>query len=213
MRYASLTFFVVLCMAATIWSVLALSAQYVRLEYGGLISAIRSGTSTAEQLKVDKAIAHYESITRIVRCNAQLQRELALLSIYGADIADAEVDTYLGKTLHTLSSLLSCMPTDGKAWLDYATLNTTREGFTGRSLAAYKMSQRVTPGESWLAEKRLLFALKVRPLFDAEALKAATSDIDTLQRGHPMRILAVLKEANLKSADDLYALFSDTNSH
>ena len=84
-----------------------------------------------------------------------------------------------------------------------------REGFNKRSLNAYKMSQQVSPGESWLAEKRLLFAVKFRPLFDAPALEAARKDIATLERAAAFRLKNVFKAANVNSVEDLYALFKN----
>ena len=213
MSAARITLLVILCAVSSVWAALALSAQFIQLKNHSLIASIYSGKMQAsEQPELEKVIASYEKMMRFVPCNVPLSRDLTLLLTQNADIALATPDgpgedTYLAKTLDALVSLLSCTPTDGKAWLDYATLNTYREGFTARSLNAYKISERVSPGESWLAEKRLLFALKFRPLFDEAGREAARKDIATLERANHYRINAILKTYHLKSTQDLYPLF------
>lgn len=161
---------------------------------------------------VDDAIESYENALRIFPCNAGLYRDLLRLTSVGADIALAQPyaddsDFYLGKTIEVLASRLSCAPTDSKVWLDYAMINTYREGFTGTSLAAFKMSQKVAPGESWLAEKRIIFALKFYPLLDAAAIAATRSDLATLDRQSQFRINGIVRTYGIKSEQDLRALF------
>jgi hypothetical protein len=219
MRALQITFFSLLCALSMIWALLALSAQLVHLEHRQLITAIQNNTMPApKKQELDRAIASYEWIMHFVSCNAQLHNDLALLLTKNADLAviasdAATEDKSLAKTLATLTSLLSCTPMNGKAWLDYAMLNTYLEGFNKRSLNAYKMSQQVSPGESWLAEKRLLFAVKFRLLFDAAALEAANKDIATLERAALFRLKNVFKAANINSVQDLYALFKKTNGN
>lgn len=220
MRILQITFFILLCAISFIWAVIAISAQLVRLENHTIISAIYSNATPApKQQDIEKAIASYEWIMHFVPCNAQLHKDLALLLTKNTDLAVSNSDAvaedkYLAKTLETLASQLSCTPMDGKAWLDYATLITYREGFNRSSLSAYKMSEHVSPGESWLAEKRLLFALKFRPLFDTEALEATSKDIATLERAAPFRLSIIFKAANLNSVQDLTLLFKQpTGTH
>lgn len=208
-------FWVVLSAASALWAYFAISAQSLSFRHYDLITAIRSGAAEEmpKQAEVDAAIVEYELAVRQIPCNVALYTELALLSAQGVDLAMAKpytegVDGYLEKTMDTLAAQLACTPTDGKAWLDYALSGIYREGFTERSLEAYKLSARVTPGESWLAEKRMLFALKFRPFFDKEALAAAQNDLTTLERAHPNRMAAVLKSAELDSADELRVLFA-----
>ena len=208
MSYVRIPFFLILCMVSCIWAGLALYAQTVRLEHFSLISSIKAGSAVAGQPALNRAM-------RIVPCSVPLHREAALLLtqsvdniIVAPDAHDSsEEDAYLSKTLQVLGSLLACTPMDGKAWLDFAMVNTYREGFTPRSLEAYKMSERVSPGESWLAEKRLLFALEFRPLFDTEARAAAGNDLKTLEIAHPNHMNAVLKASQVGSLQKLYALF------
>lgn len=211
MQIARNIFFVVLAISSCIWAAMAITAQYVRLEHRSLIAEIRQNTAVVTLPELDTAIAKYEHALQFVPCNAGLYKDISLLTAYGTDIAMAQNmeddNYYLAKTLDTLESLVACSPMDGKAWLDIATLNNFYEGFTDNSLNAYKMSQRVTAGESWLAQKRLLFALQFLPLFDKEALAAARSDIATLQRAHPNHLTSILKAAEVKKVDELYGLF------
>jgi len=200
------------CMAASVWALLALYAQYVRLEHRNLLSQIEERKAAVALPKIEEAIADYEHAMRIVPCNILLHKDLALLAAQGADLAmtqpyGEDIDYYLEKTLNVLSSQLSCAPMDGKAWLEYAIINSHREGFTEHSLNAYKMSQRVTAGEAYLAERRMVFAVQFRPLFDAEAVAAARSDLVTLKRAAIFRMQNIIKAGGLKTEEEVYALF------
>lgn len=206
-----IAFLSILVVCALVWIALVLYTQYVQFSHRSLLTAIygRSNDVTVENL--DAAITDYTNTLRILPCSARLHSDVILLNTKAADIAmkegiEEEYDFYLSNTLTALESLLSCTPADGKAWLDYATLNTYREGFTEQSLAAFKMSQSVTPGEAWLAEKRLRFALMFGPLLDEEAIKAVKSDFATLDRGAPFR-LGLIMQATGKSKEELYELF------
>ena len=108
-----------------------------------------------------------------------------------------------------LAAHLSCSPTDGKAWLDFATIDIYREGFTPKAAAAYRMSQRVAPGESWLAQKRLLFALQFHDLLTPADIRVAQQDIAVLKRAHPNRMKDVLTDAGIADEASLSALFAD----
>ena len=209
MRLVLVTF---LCVAASLWGLLVLYAQYVQLDHAMLITNIRAGSNFSDKQTLKKAIADYDRVIAVLPCNAPLYQDLLLLTAHSADMAMAEpyaedVGFYLEKTLETLSALLSCTPHDGKVWLDFATINNYYEGFTGRSLEAYKMSQRVTPSESWLAEKRIIFALKFQPFLDTEALAAVRSDLETLGRGAGFRMPNILKLSGLKSKEELEKFF------
>lgn len=205
-----LAFLSSLCVAAIAWAGLAIYAQYVQISHAKLLLTMDSEAPALDVL--DEAIESYENALRIFPCSVGLYYDLLRLTSFGADIVMAqpyadESDFYLAKTMEVLADRLSCSPTDSKAWLDYAMLNTYREGFTGTSLAAFKMSQKVAPGESWLAEKRIIFALKFYPLLDKAALQAARSDLTTLDRESQFRINYIVRTYNIKSEKDFRALF------
>jgi hypothetical protein len=163
--------------------------------------------------EITSAIADYEHTTAALPCNAALNTELSLLRARHTDNAMLESDTTqadaaLEQMQPQLGALLACTPMNGKAWLDFAILTTYNEGFTARARGAYAMSAYVAPGESWLAEKRLIFALKFRPLLDASARAVAVADLRVLEHAHPNRMNAVIKESEVSGAPELYALFA-----
>ena len=212
MSRRQVSLFVVLAIAAIGWSAPTLLVQSIRLQHHQLFADMRSGVTPVDPVYVAKAIADYVWVRGLPPCNLAIHRNLVLLSAYQTDwalnVGDIDTaDTALDQTNDTLTSLLSCAPADGKAWLDLAMITTYREGFTSHALVAYKMSARVAPGESWLAQKRLEFALKFRPLFDAPATEISRHDIAVLQIAHPIRMKAVLKLAALKTPEELAALF------
>lgn len=212
-RRARTACFVFLCLLSCFWALLVLSASSVRFANRDLILTLRAGTVAPQQVQISAAIADYEHVMRLRACDAGLQHERVLLRARMADDAiaapdAAAADEALKKMQEALKSLLSCMPTDGKAWLDLATVTIWREGLTPDALAAYVRSASVSPGESWLAEKRLLFALKFRPLLPVRARSVALADIRVLERAHPNRITEIIKAAQTESAATLAALFT-----
>lgn len=203
---------VVLCTVACSWSVLALISNYVRVEYRGVTAAVRKGKAY-DARELEDAVHAYGTALRMMPCNTPLLHERALLLAQQADnaMAGPEVDAAddaLAAAQKGIADILSCTPMDGKAWLDFATITTHREGVSDRALAAFSMSATVSPGESWLAEKRLLFALTFRPLLDAQSLAVVRQDMGTLELAHPNRINAVMKAAKVNSKEALAALFA-----
>jgi hypothetical protein len=204
--------FLFICTAAAVWSGLVFYTKYVRLDHQTLIQNIKADNGTNDKGALVKAIADYEQTIAFVPCDIALHQDLALLAARGADIAMAEpygqdTDFFLGKSLDAMASSLSCNPRNGEVWLDFAIINNYYEGFTTRSLQAFKRSQHVTPNEAWLAEKRVIFALEFRPLLDAEAIAAVRSDLATLERGAGFRIPVILKASGLKSPKELVDFF------
>jgi hypothetical protein len=186
--------------------------QATRFTHRDILTNIRSADIAQSPTEITNAIADYERVVTILPCNTALNADLSLLLAARTDDAMLEsdtagADTALEQMQNQLGSLLACTPMNGKAWLDFAVINTYIEGLTPRSLGAYKMSAYVAPGESWLAEKRLIFALKFRPLLDTDARAVAVADLRVLEQAHPNRMNAVIKESQTASAPELYALF------
>lgn len=209
-----LIFFVIFSAACVTWAAGALYAHAIRLEYKELVNTIRAGEKEPDARMIDIAITDYTSTINLLPCRMGLHQDLGLLLAYRTDLTlnasdiNASSDA-LDAMQKSLGALLSCTPTDGKAWLDLAMIDTYREGFTKHALDAYKMSEKVTPGESWLAEKRMLFALQFRPLLDDEARKVViANDMKTLERAHPNRMKAVMDAAAVTTPEALYALFA-----
>jgi hypothetical protein len=200
-----LAFFLSVSALALLWCAVALTVSGTRFQNRNVIEAIRDGKTLSTQMLND-AISSYASTTHMAPCNAGLHTDMALLLGAGADAVDD--DAPLAHMQEELATHLSCSPTDGKAWLDFATIDVYREGFTNTALGAYRMSAQVAPGESWLAEKRLFFALQFRALFDAPAMQVARADIAVLKRAHPNRLSEVLKVADIKDTPALEALFA-----
>lgn len=199
-----------LCVAAMVWAGLSMYVQYVQFRHTKLLMTLDSEMPMLDAL--DDAIQSYQAALHIFPCNVALYGDVLRLTSFGADVALAqpyadESDFYLGKTMDVLTDRLSCAPTDGKAWLDYAMINTYREGFTDTSLSALKMSQKVAPEEAWLAEKRIMLALKFYPLLDKAAMEAARSDMATLSRESQFRINEIIRIYRITSDKDLRALF------
>ncbi len=207
-----LILFFILGVFVLLWSVPVLVGQYVRSGHADVLAAIRAGEPTPDAV-IARTIAEDEAALRLAPCNLALRSELVLLNAQHVDAAaaapeNADEDVPLARLQHALDEQLACAPTDGKAWLDEAMIGIYRGGITPQSLAAYRMSARVAPGESWLAEKRLLFALEFRPVFDAKSLAVAQRDLVVLERAHPNRMTEVMKAANVTSKPQLYALFA-----
>jgi hypothetical protein len=206
-----LAFFLGLGALSLIWSVVALMASGTRFEYRNMIESIRTGDEPPRQQALADAIDAYTSAMHLAPCNAALHEDMTLLLGQDTDVAmagdAADEDESLKRTQDELAAHLSCSPNDGKAWLDFATIDIYREGFTKKALGAYRMSALVAPGESWLAEKRLLFALQFRPLLDEGAVKIARNDLVVLKRAHPNRMVGVVTAANLADEPALYAAF------
>lgn len=204
-------FFTALCLLSGLWVVSALTVQYTRLEHRHTLTTIRAGTTPLAKPALRAAIDDYRTALRIAPCSTKLLRELNLLLGQHADNAiaagqDEEAANALDAMQAGLGKLLACTPNDGKAWLDLAVINSYREGFTPYSLRALKMSAAVAPGESWLAQQRLYFSLKFRPLLDAEAIQIANRDLKVLERALP-RMSAILRATGLKKSEELYQLF------
>ena len=204
-----LVFFLSVCALAFLWSAIALMVSGTRFEYRNRIESIRAGQVPPDPQALATAIASYRAGMRLAPCNAALHQDMALLLGQQADASpEQDADVPLEQMQDELATRLSCSPADGKAWLDFATLDIYREGFTKRALGAYRMSAQVAPGESWLAEKRLLFALQFRPLLDAAAMQVARNDLAVLKRAHPNRMGEVIRLAELKDEPALYAVFA-----
>lgn len=208
-----LVFFLSLCALCLLWSSVALMVSGTRFEYRNMIEAIRAGEQLPPPQALNDAIGAYTWVMGLSPCNADLHADMALLLGQGTDDSmndeQADEDAALARMQDEVAARLACTPADGKAWLDFATIDIYREGFTKRSLAAYRMSALVAPGESWLAQKRLLFALQFRPLLTDEALAIAKNDLVVLKRAHPNRMTDVMKAASL-TEPELYAAFGAT---
>lgn len=215
MSRARLSFFIGLCLVAGVWATTALWAQYVRMDHRAMLLTIPVDETSLDRADLEEAIADYTRVMRVVRCHTALHHDRLVLLAKRADMAMTAADVNamdapLQATQHALAALLACTPHDGKAWLDLATMTTLREGFTDRALIAYQMSARVAPGESWLAQKRVMFALTFYPLFDAKAKTIARADLAVLERAHPNRLTAIVKQSQLESKAALYERFDAT---
>lgn len=204
--------FIALCGLSGCWATLALYVQTVQIEHWSTIKSIRTGSEPIDNQMLDRAVVDYARALRLMPCNASLYRDMVLLWAQKTDIAlnqdDLQnADNVLAQTQAALMSQLACAPRDGKAWLDLAMIIAHREGFTAAALADYKMSATVAPKESWLAQKRLLFAVAFKPLLDTPGLLIAQNDINVLTRAHPNRIHAVMKAAQVETHEDLQAIF------
>lgn len=212
MSRARLAMFIGLCALSGAWALTALYGQWVRSSHQDLISEIRTGETNPEQATLDNAIGDYERAMALLPCSMAMHEDHLLLVAERSDAAMASPDVVeAGKALEkmqgAIAGLLMCSPANGKAWLDFAMINLFSEGFTKRSLAAYEVSGDVAPGESWLAQKRLFYALQFKDLFTPKARERALSDITVLERGHPNRIKAVMEVAKVDNPEALRALF------
>jgi hypothetical protein len=204
--------FIAVTVAALLWSAQALMSALVRFNHQHLISQIRAGKSLPNQAELAQALAGYERVLRIAPCDGALNADRMLLVAYAADRAmnlpDAEAsDAALQAVERQLAQRLTCNPRDGKAWLDVASLAVVREGITPRALTAYRMSALAAPGESWLAKKRLEFAVTFLPIFTEDEIAVARNDLTVLARAHPNNLLAIQAAAKVDNAQALYALF------
>lgn len=205
LRLIGFSLFATLCV---VWAVTALYGHSIRLENQDLIASILEGEKLPEAPVLDKAITEYQEALAILPCNLRLHQDLGILLALRTDtaLAGENLDSSanaLDAMKSGLENLLACTPNDGKAWLDLAMIDIYREGFTEHALTAYKTSARVAPGESWLAEKRLLFALEFNDLLDADARKVIGKDIIVLERAHPNRIKAVMEAAKVETPQAL----------
>ncbi len=206
-----LVFFLSVAGLSVLWSVVAVLVSGTRFEYRNVIESIRAGGEPPNAQVLHDAIDAYQSALSMSPCDADLHKDMGLLLGQHTDVgmaADADADAGLKDVQNEVAARLSCTPADGKAWLDFATIDIYREGFTKRALGAYVMSAQVAPGESWLAEKRLLFALQFRPLLDDRALVVAKNDLAVLKRAHPNRMNEVIKLAGLPDEHAFYAVFA-----
>lgn len=217
MSTARRTLFAALSLVCVVWSFAALYAQKIRLEHGNLIEQIRGEGSLPDMKVIDAAITSYNHAIDILPCNIPLHEDLALLlalrtdSVMQSPDINAEADAL--DTVHgALTNLLACSPTNGKAWLDLAMINVYREGFTKRSARAYIMSAKVAPGESWLAEKRLIFILPFVQLLDADGQRTITRDLATLEVAHSNRTDAVIAAAQVSSKAELLGLLGQPSA-
>lgn len=213
MNRARVGYFGAACVATCVWASIVFLGQSARFEHHGLINAIRGGEPVDDAKHLQRAIQDFENAIRTLPCNSGLSADLTLLRASAADAAgdsDDGDDAALTGLRDSMVQELSCNPRDGKVWLDLATIESYREGYAKRAKDAYLMSRDVTPGESWLAEKRLIFALGFRPLFDKEAMEVAQADLIVLERAHPNRMSAVVKAAGVETPEQLYAVFSAT---
>jgi hypothetical protein len=215
MSRTRIAFFVVLCAASCVWASLVFLGLSVRFAHQGMVDTIREGGVVKDKKALARAVADYENAITTLPCNTALLTDLSLLRAYGADGAMESPDESneaeaLEAMRAALLAQLSCSPRDGKVWLDLAAIDTFREGFTASARNAYGMSANVAPAESWLAEKRLQFALKFQPMWDDRMRKVGLADLSVLERAHPNRMTAVLGDAQIESPDALYALYGAT---
>ncbi len=212
MSRSTLLLFVALAIASIAWSFITLYATATQYRHRDLIATMLANKTPLAIADVNASIADIEHTMHIAACNIPLSNQLMLLLVYSTDLhlhmgGLLEADDALEEAHAAMENHLSCAPRDGKAWLDFAMIQVQREGFSDAANYAYAMSARVAPGESWLAQKRLDFAVKFQPIMTASAKKIALRDIAVLQLAHPIRMQAVLKRAALKTPDELTALF------
>lgn len=205
--------FTAICLASAVWSFAVLFPAYVRFEYSGVVDGIRSGKTEKNPNFIETALIHLEGARRFTYCNLDLEEDYQLLRAHMADQAlnadnDTQTDQALLRMQTALEDYLACNPRDGKGWLDLSAVVTIREGFSPAALADYKMSAYVSPGESWLAQKRLAMALRVRPMLDQEALEISRADLAVLERAHPNKMTAIKTMAGVDSAEALRAIFA-----
>lgn len=217
MSNTRLALFAALSLVCIAWSAAALYAQIVRWSHQNLIEQIRNHSTLLEPATLDAAITRYNHTLTILPCAMQIHEDLGLLlalrtdSIMQTPNLDAEADAF--DAMHSaLSNLLACTPTNGKAWLDLATISLYREGFTKDTAHAYVMSGKVTPVESWLAEKRLIFILPFVALLSAEEHRIIANDLATLTLAHPNRINAVMAAAKVDSKAALARLLGQPST-
>jgi hypothetical protein len=193
------------------WAFSAWMVQTARMEHRTTLAGLRSLTLPTNEAEIASAIATYERARRLSFCHSSLLRDLNLLYAAQAERAladddlDAE-DTALTKLQATLTRLTRCKPGDGKAWLDQAILYAYREGAGPEAFAAYRMSGSVTPAESWLAKKRLLFILPYASLIDPQTRQTIVQDMNTLPSAHPNHLSEVMKAADVTTPEALRAL-------
>lgn len=204
--------FMAVSLAACFWAVVVLFSASLRFTHQGVIDVIRAGQQPSVP-QIQEALANFTGAASVIPCDLELSDDYLLLRAYDADQAfndtdDAHIDKALFAMEEALGQRLSCTPRDGKVWLDLATILTMHEGLSPRALADFKMSAQVAPGESWLAQKRLEFALKFRPMLDLEALQIATADIAVLERAHPNKMTAVKNAAGVDSTEALRSIFA-----
>ncbi len=215
MSRARLGVFAAVCVLAVLWSVPVLSAHVVRLENQTIVQAIRKAKSPVDRRALASAMSHYQWAMELAPCNVALHADLAVLRAHDADVAMtspdvARSDAALEAMQRLLTTHLACTPRDGKAWLDYAVVNTMREGANARGLKAYRMSALASPSESWLAKKRLEFAITFLPILGKPEITIAREDLSVLERAHPNNMLAVEAAAQVDNKQAVYALFGAT---
>ena len=194
------------------WSAQVLISHVVRLTHEPVMSVLRKGETPPNHRELSAAVAQYQWATTFAPCNAALQADLSLLRAYEADSAMMKLDATqndapIEDMQRQLAARLACSPRDGKAWLDIATLDVLREGVTPRALTAYRMSALASPSESWLAKKRLEFALALLPVFSEKERAIVQADLAVLERAHPNSMIAVQTAANVKDKQALYTIF------
>lgn len=205
--------FAAICLASCLWALTVLFAASIRFEHKGMVDMIRNGQQYKQPEKIEEALLSISGAMRIIPCTTELSDDYLLLRAYDADLAlssenEERADLALASMEEAAGQRLGCTPRDGKVWLDLATIVTLHEGFSKRALADYKMSARVAPGESWLAQKRLEFALKFRPMLDQEALTISQADIAVLERAHPNKMTAIKTAAGVASVEALRSMFA-----
>lgn len=208
-----LLFILALGSCALAWSILVFISYDTRADHRAVLMKIYQAKAPVAVAALDAAINDYENSMALVPCNNALHEDMSLLLAQRADSAMTDAttddeDVAMEAMQSELASHLACSPMDGKAWLDIATMMTYREGVTPRALSAYRMSANVAPGESWLAEKRLLFALQFRPVLDNKSRDVAKQDIAVLGRAHPNRMATVMKAASVENETQLAALLA-----
>ena len=190
--------FSAVAMLCVLWSAQALLGHVVRLNNQPVLQVIRKGEVAPDRHDVAEAISEYQWAMKFAPCNAALHADLALFVAHEADAAMATADEKNGDAAidamqQTLLSRLACTA-----------------GASARAFSAYRMSALAAPGESWLAKKRLEFALTFLPLLTEKELAVARADLAVLERAHPNNMIAIQTAAKVENKQALYALFGAT---
>lgn len=105
-----------------------------------------------------------------VECRGQIARDVAIVQLYAADLAAFARDmdpagpadapalrTARTKALDRLDAALACVPLDGDLWLRSAVIAQALGKDDGAVAARRALSERTTPFEGWIANRRAAF--------------------------------------------------------
>jgi hypothetical protein len=116
-----------------------------------IVSPIQSTASSA-----DDAAACHPSLRR-----ALVVLDLDLFEDAFASADRSTMDDRLGRLENSVSSALTCTPTDAFLWCLRYWVKNLKYGFNGDILTDLKMSYQLGPNEGWIAARRNRFALAV----------------------------------------------------